>query len=424
MKNKTTDEKGKGIFSNRIVLLLLSFLLAVACWIAVVATVSTEQTTTIYNVPITVPTSASYHSYGVEIVGRALDDITVDITVKGDRSIISSLRRDSFTITPIFTAVTEPGTYELPLQIVQANRLLTFEITHVSLSSVKLTFAEVAEQEFPITVSTENISPADGYLVAAPVLTSSNITISGPRTELVNISRVVAELKTVTTDATATITENCALQLYDANDRKLDSSNFTMSLRSVDVTVPVYKLGIIKLDISFTNVPEGFDISTLHYQQSVSELRVAASPSVLDAATMRTVGYIDLSSVDLDKTYQFDVQLPSGMLNVDGITAVTVRFETDALSTKKINIASFHIQGGAEELDYQIETPSLNGVAIIADKATIDTVSGGSATAVIDATEIAAEPGTYNVPVSIIIPGHPSAWAVGSYTVTVKVSRK
>ena len=306
----------------------------------------------------------------------------------------------------------------------QANRLLTFEITHVSLSSVKLTFAEVAEQEFPITVSTENISPADGYLVAAPVLTSSNITISGPRTELVNISRVVAELKTVTTDATATITENCALQLYDANDRKLDSSNFTMSLRSVDVTVPVYKLGIIKLGISFTNVPEGFDISTLHYQQSVSELRVAASPSVLDAATMRTVGYIDLSSVDLDKTYQFDVQLPSGMLNVDGITAVTVRFETDALSTKKINIASFHIQGGAEELDYQIETPSLNGVAIIADKATIDTVSGGSATAVIDATEIAAEPGTYNVPVSIIIPGHPSAWAVGSYTVTVKVSRK
>lgn len=419
MNNK--DHK-KGFFSSKLFLLLLSFLVALISWVAVVATVSTEQTTTIYNVPITLPNSPSYLNYGIEIVGNTVQNTTVNITVKGDRAVVSTLKRDSFTATPLFNNVTEAGTYDLTLQITKNNPLLSFEITMVSPPRITLTFAEVESKVFNIVPVADNISPAEGYLIEALSISSNEVTISGPKGELANIAKVTAEVSAKDVAKTS-FTESCIIKIYDANNRELDKTNFSFSLNSVDVTVPVYKRGILKLDVAFVNIPEGFNISTLNYKLSVEEINVAAVETIIDALTTRTIGYIDLSTVDLNMTYSFDVSLPAGVTNLDNITTVTVTFPKENLANKKIDISDIRIENASENFKYTIETVKINNVMIIAHTDDIDKISGNSAVAVADVSALVLENGSYTVPVSIIIPGYPSAWAVGAYSVVIKVER-
>lgn len=420
MKN---NENKKTFFSSKLFLLLLSFLVALGSWVAVVATVSTEQTTTIYNVPITLPASPSYKNYGIEIVGSTVASTTVNITVKGDRAVVSTLKRDSFTATPLFTNVTEAGTYELTLQITKNNPLLSFEITMVSPPRITLTFAEVESKTFNITPAADKISPADGYLLDTLSLSASEVTISGPKSELANIARVMAEVSAKDVAKTS-FTETCKLTIYDSAGRELDKTNFSFSISSVDVTVPVYKRGALKLDIGFVNIPEGFNISTLNYKLSVEEINVAAVETIIDALTTRTVGYIDLTTIDLNKSYSFEVTLPAGVVNLDNITTITVTFPKDDLASKKVDIGDIRLENASGSFNYTIETIKINNVTVIAHTNDIDNILGSSAVAVADVSSLVLENGSYTVPVSIIIPGYPSAWAVGAYSVVIKVERK
>lgn len=418
--NKTNKNGKKGILGNKFVVLGISFLIAIICWVAVVATVNTEHTTTIYNIPITMPSNPSYRNYGIEIVGTTLNETRVNITVRGDRSIVSSLGRDSFVVTPIFSNVDEAGTYDLTLQITQTNPLLSFEILQVSPANITLNFAEVESQNFTIQGRADGLTPAEGYLINTLSLSQSEVIISGPVTEIANIGLVTAEMG-VTAVLSESVTETCALKVYDKEGAELETTNLTFSVNEVEVTAPVYKLGVLKLDIGFANVPEGFDIQTLEYSLSVSEIRVAANAATIDSMTTRTVGYIDLTMLDLNETYSFEVVLPTGMVNLDGVETITVSFPSQGLSSKRINVSDIRVENAPESVSYNIDTSRINNVTIIAHSGDIEKISNSSAVAVVDASALSSESGAYTVAVSILLPGFPSAWAVGSYTVVITV---
>ena len=74
-------------------------------------------------------------------IGTDISSVTVNISVKGDRSVVSALSQSDFTVTPIFNNVTEAGTYELAIQITKNNPLLSFEITTVNPANITLKFA-------------------------------------------------------------------------------------------------------------------------------------------------------------------------------------------------------------------------------------------------------------------------------------------
>lgn len=416
----TKDKKSVRLSDNKLFLIAMSFLLALVCWVAVVATVSTEQTKTIYNVPITMPDTPSYRNYGVEIVGTDISTVTVNITVKGDRSAVNSLKARDFTVTPIFNSVTEAGTYELAIQITKNNPLITFEITTVSPADITLKFAEVESQSFKITASADGVKAADGYLKEKLSLSQSEVIITGPKDELALISKVTAEV-TAGKTASESFTETCGLTVYNAAGEKLDTANLAFSVKQVDVLVPIYKSGTVALDVGFTNIPDGFDISTLKYKLSASEITVAAAESALESLTTRVVGYIDLSTVDLNASYSFDVTLPTGVVNVNNVSSVSVTFERDDLASKRVNVYDLRIENGSGQYRYTLETNAIYNVTIMAHTGDINKISGRSAVAVIDVSEIVLDTGRYTVPVKIVIPGYDSAWAVGTYTAIIKV---
>ena len=92
MKNK---KKFSDLLHNDKLMLAFSFVAAIIIWLAVVINVSPETTTTIQNVKVTID-NAVPSQFGLEVFGDS--EFYVDVTVKGKKYQISSLKPEDIKI--------------------------------------------------------------------------------------------------------------------------------------------------------------------------------------------------------------------------------------------------------------------------------------------------------------------------------------
>ena len=227
---------------------------------------------------------------------------------------------------------------------------------------------------------------------------------------------------TGTLSASATVTGT--IRLYDADDQEISSDMLRMDVTSVEILVPVYREGEMEFDIEFTNVPSGFDTSVLRYTLSPSRIKVAYAGGSADPSTVRTVGYVDIATLDIGATYQFDITLPSGYVNLDGVDTVSVKFDSEGLDSRRITVTDIRASNVPEGYSVTVLTDKISGVNVIGEAETLNSLVSGSLVAVVDASLLKAENGTQSVPVSIMIPSSNKAWVLGSYTVNVEVTRQ
>ncbi|MBR4929029.1 MAG: hypothetical protein IKZ63_05940 [Oscillospiraceae bacterium] len=405
-------------------LMALSLVLAVVIWSFVALSVNSITTRTIDNVVVEMPsTGASYQSLGLDLIEGETEEHTVSITVSGDRSTIGMLTSDSITVTPDFSKVTEAGTYNITLNAVKNNQLLDYEIRTVEPSSLVLTFGESAMRKFQISPSVSGFTVADGYVAQPIVCSPVSVTVVGSRETVDRIRKVTAEGRMAgSLSSSATITGT--IHLYDADNNEISPDKLRMDVSSVDLLVPIYKEGSMDFDIEFVNVPSGFDTSVLKYSLSPSTIRIAYAEGSAAPTAIRTVGYVDVATLDLGETYQFDVTLPSGYVDLDGVGTIEVRFDPQGMDSRKMTVTDIRASNVPEGYEVTVLTDHISGVNIIGDAQTVSDLVPTSVVAVIDASVLKPEPGTQSVPVTILVPSSSSVWAMGSYTVNVEVVRK
>ncbi len=405
-------------------MMILSLILAIIIWAFVALSVNSISTRTIDDITVQIPvTGASYQSLGLDLIDSAESDYKASVTVSGDRSVIGSLTADSITVTPDFSKVTEAGTYNITLNAVKNNQLLDYEIKSVYPSRLVLTFGESVMRKLQITPVVTGFTLAEGFVTQPLVASPSTVTIVGSREIVDSIRRVTAEgTMTGTLNSSATIAGT--IHLYDENDQEIPSDKLRMDVTGAELTVPVYREGELELGIEFTNVPAGFDISILDYTLSPSRINVAYAAGSADPSAVRTVGYVDIATLDLGATYEFDITLPSGYVNMDGTDTVSVKFGTEGLDSRKMTVTDIRASNVPEGYSVKILTDRISGVNVIGETETVSGLVTGALVAVVDASLLKAENGTQSVPVSIIIPSTGSAWVLGSYTVNVEVTRQ
>lgn len=409
------------LFSSKLFLIIISVLLALSAWIAVVITISPEQTRTIYNVPVKIPESgASYQALGLDVVTQGVGELTVNVTVVGERNVIGALSRDSFTVTPIFTSVENAGSYELSLQVTKNTQTLNYTIKSISPQSVTLEFATVTSKTFKVEAVLSSLTAPDGYILYTSTSLPTEVTVTASDEALARVARAVAVVSK-SGSVTESFTESCSIVLLDEAGETLDLSAYKLDSETVDITVPIYKQGTVALKVEFSNVPDGFDIESLAYVLSVNEISVAAGESVLANLTTKTVGYIDLTTLTFGETYTFAVSLGTGVVNLDNITEVTVTLPQGNLVTKKLNVSDIRFENGTDQYTYILQTSKISGVTVIGPSSEVQNISAGSIVAVVDISSLALERGQNTVPVRFEIPSSSQSWVVGSYTVIVEV---
>ncbi len=398
--------------------IILSLVIAFFVWMAAMLA-APEITKHIKDVPITVdiPTSAM-----LEVVEG--EDTKVSLVLDGKQFEIGNYGPENVRVIADASAITEPGTYEVPL-IVSDNGTRSYSVTSISPATVSLTFEARTKKLLQIQPSITGLTTPDNYIAPENEITldPSAVEISGAESFISRVERAVIEVN-FTREVSSTQSQNSKIVYYDENGNRLETehiSYFHQDVSSVAITIPVKRVATLPLSVSFLNVPENFPEEELSYSLSVDSITVAAEDSVLRNHSSLVLGYIDFKQMNLLTSSQMDfaVQLPDGFTDMDDIEVVTVSFDADDLASTNLSLKNFQIVNIPDGYTATVNEESLR-VHVIGRKSIISGISAGDFVVKVDLSDINLRSGKYEIPVSIYAPTKGFVWAVGEYSVTVQ----
>ena len=413
----------RNLLNDRRIRLLLSLLGAVIAWMAVTIVVQPGTTTTIYNVPVDFTyDSAAYTSRGLSIVNA--EEKTVNLKLSGDGYTIGSLSANDFVVYPDWSSVRDSGEKSLRLQVRSQSTLLT----GVSVSieggdnSVDVVFDVVEEKTVPITVTTNYLTIADGYILYGTELSKETVTLSGPSTEIDKVETCTAEV-THKGELTDSVTLDTALRFYTKSGSEVKFEYTNLEESSVEVTLEVYKMATLPVSVSFINAPRNFDPSVLVYSLSKQTLNVAGPESQIEKLSTLSVGTIDLSTFALNKVYELPIELPGNIRLLDNISSITVSFDSSKLETKTMNLPASCVQVINLPSTYTltVQTERLMNVILCGPKGAMETLTPEQVVIEIDADDFYVAAGQQNIACRLYVPSNGKIFALGSYVIQCKI---
>ncbi len=412
----------KQLLDDRRVRMLMAAFLAVVCWMIVTMVIQPNTDKVVYGVPVNFTyDSAKYTSQGLSIVNNP--EYTVSLKVVGNGYVIGDLTKDDFVVYPNYSSV-KAGDATLRLKVICTNEAasnLTVTITPAS-TTVSVRFDTVEEKTVPINVVTKDLHTADGYTLYKTTAAPGEVTLSGPTSELETVTQAIAEVST-TQELNDTVTLTSDLTFADADGNPVQFTYVTPEQDTVDVTLSVYKLAELPLTVNFINEPDFFDASVLKYSLSQNTLQVAGPANVIDTLTQISIGSIDLSTFALDKVYDLQLQMPSGIVSQENLTSVTVSFDTSALTTKTLNLDAASVQVVNLPTTYKLTVKSTRilNVTLCGPADVLSGLTADSVVAQINADDFSVAAGQQTIAVSIYVPASNQVFAIGTYTVLCQI---
>lgn len=409
------------LMENSKFLKILSCVIAILAWFVVTTTVDPNQSSVIRDVPLTIDLS------GTPAAAQRLSvieggDQKISIKVEGKRYRIATLTADDFIVTPVLTDVTAAGEYTVQLNV-QKKDINDSDFAVVSYpQTVKLSFDRVNSKEFDVEAAADGISAAADYLKETPTANPNKLTIKGAQGEIDQIARcvVVYEGTAVLDD---TLTAKGRLVLYDENGNELTLKHITYSDTDFTITVPIYLQKDFPVTVSYINT-NGVDTSKFNLELSQNTVTIAGPKDIINKRENITVGPIDLSKLDIDSVFHFNLDLSAGELDIENVGEIVVSVNTDSFSSRTMSLQADNILLRNTPADYNVtlRSTSINNIKMVGNSNDIEKLSSAELVAAVDLKNI--EEGTSRVRVTIYATGEKFVWAVGDYYVTVQAVKK
>lgn len=407
--------------------MLLALLCGFIAWTVVTVYVDPQGSVTVQDVPINYANSAStYTSQGLDIVEKP-DIETVDVKVTGNSTIIGNIQNSDIMVYPSYAGVSGAGKVTLRLQARLVNTTDfpgNIECLVENPKTIDVVFDEVSEKTLPITVDASAVSVADGYMLNKTTAVPAEITLRGPTTELDQVASVVA---TVPGDGelSDTTTVPATLELRDENGETFTPQYTTMDSDTANVTLTIYQVRELPLVVDFIGTPTNFDTKSLKYSLSQDTLRVAGPARTVSALEELTVTDFDLArEFEMGRDYQRLVELPAGIVSLDGVTSVTLSFDTEDMASTTLNISNIKPINVPSNYEIEVLSSLVSGVTLYGPADEIEAISADSVVAQIDCQSVNLTVGQQSIPVTIQIPSSTRVFATGSYTVQCEVVAK
>lgn len=248
------------------------------------------------------------------------------------------------------------------------------------------------------------------------------MTLTGPTSELDKISEVVAPVShegSLSDSVSATAT----LELRDENGDIVTPEYTTLDSNTADINLTVYQVRELPLSIVFINAPSGFDTSYLKYSLSIPTLNVAGPAKTVGALTELSVAAFDLGrEFAFDRDYQKNIELPAGVVSLDGVSAVTIRFDTTDMISRTFTVTNIRTVNVPSTIDLEVLTAQIHQVTLYGPKSEMEELSADSILAQVDCQNLAVSVGQQTVAASIQVPSSSHIFAVGNYTVQCQAS--
>jgi YbbR domain-containing protein len=366
--------------------LLLAFILAVIVWVSAVVTNDPNEER-IYPRPI-----------NLEQVGKdsnllILGDVPnqVRVTLNAPLSIWNQLNNNPNTVQAwIDLSGLGSGNYTLPVKV--RVTVAPVRVVQVDPPTVSFTLEPLVTQSFPIDLIV-NGDPPQGYKKGAPEVSPTEVTVTGPQSQVSKVAQVRAVMDI--SGASETKKASLPLQAVDVNDNQV--SDVTLSPKTVSVTQPInleggFKNVVVKV-VTAGQISPGYRLTSI----SVTPPNVVVS-SANPALVNELPGYVETQPVDVngltdDIEVRKSLNLPPGVSLV-GEQSVLVQVTVAAIEGSLTVSVPVETLGLPPDMQAQI-SPTTVDVIVSGPLPVLDALSPASFRAVVDITQMT--PGTYQI---------------------------
>ncbi len=412
------------ILGNDRAIAILSIIAAIIIWLNVIIIQSPGMKIEIKGIPVNLKT-VEEKANAVKLDLIESDVKEVDIVVDGNRATVGTLKASDFIINTVSAQINSPGTLTLQLQAQSVTDNGTdYTVVSINPSKVTIKLDRPDSETFKLETEITNMRIEEGFLQeeASVNIYPSQVTVSGPSDEIERIARCVVrasfdEPLSSTTEITSKIV------LLDKAGREIHLQYAALSETEATIQIPILRVKQVPLKISFLNMPEDFDVSTIRYTISTESINVAGPIDQIESFGEIHVGYVDFKQLDLDSVFTFDIPLKSGFVNVENITAVTVSFEIENHDSALFSIKDIDILNKPTNYNVEVLTTQLKNVKLVGPADVLETITSKDIAAVVDLGDRVISNGQFNMPVMISTPGKNGVWAVGDYLCVIKISQ-
>lgn len=364
---------------------LLSVVLAVVLWIVVMNISDSAVTKQINDIPVQ------------QLNGEIFDDLdkiyevsngdTVDIIVKGRRSVVSKLTADDFIATADLSTMSVTGAVQIFVTPKSSSVKEAITITVVD-NTMSLILESKVTAQFPIKIKT-NGETREGYAVGESYASPNIITVEGPESSVAKITDV--EVVVDVTNKTESFTENAEVILYDAYHEVISNSKISLSDTSVDVTVNIYPTKSVPITIEPTGKPaEGFSVAEVIYQPQTVEL--VGPEDELESMESIVIDDISVSGIteDLQTTINITKYLPEGVFAVGTDNEIVITVSVEQLEKKSFKplINDIELEGKNDAYKYLVTLSDDFSVEVIGLSGDMEGITLGSLGLYVDCSEL------------------------------------
>lgn len=401
----------KKIFHNwglKLASLILAFLL----WMLVVQINDPKENETFTGIPVTLINTELLDEQNKAY--EVLDNTdVVRVTVRGPRSIIDRLRPSDIVAEADVSKLTEINTIGITFSVLNAGADVE---VRGNPDVLRLSVEDRSEKWINVRYSTTG-EVAEGYIVANAQPNQNRIRVSGPKSYVDQISYASVEIDV--SGATANVSANVEISLYDAEGTLLDLPSVSTSVSSVLMQAEVLAVREVSIALNVMGTPADGYLATGVVRSDPSTVLLAGTTSVLEnASIVIPEEELDITGAAGNMTSVINIRdyLPENTRLADssfnGRITVTVYIEPKVEQTYEINPSDIAVINVPEGFDlsqanethiFELRVSGLERtISAIRDtvpEGTVDIMSWMEREGI---TEL--EEGSYDIPVTFQLP--------------------
>lgn len=385
---------------------VIAFIFAVFLWFIVVNFDNPVGSSTFRDIPVQILNEDIITSAGE--VYQVEGDKTVTVVVYATREVRQKLTSDNIVATADIKQIDSTG------------RLVPIEVTINGFSGESVTAEAIprnltiqreksGKKVMSLTVDTEGVKLADGYILGDASVEPDQVTITGAESVLEQVDRAVAQVDEVEGVSQDSVLP-ASLVLYDANGNELNQTQMSNNLGEEGLSVSVEVMKVKGIPVVFD--VEGSPAEGYKYTGCVStpeSVQVCGKSEDIDKISEIDVpaSVVDISgaSEPIEMSVDITPYLPEGVELVDensGNVKVTVKIEQEGALSVDFMVSSIRINNLAENLQVSYEPDAEITFRFTGDEDLLDTLDISNAVSV-DLSDY-DRPGTYDIPVKVNLP--------------------
>ncbi len=407
--------KAKKSLFDHMGLKILSLVLAVLIWMLIMNVDDYTMTKTIRDIPVMEQNGDTIEKLGK--VYSVTSGTTVDIVVKGPRSVVDPLTLNDFVATANLAELSVTNTVQISVAAKETSVNGKIEITYVN-NTMNLSIEDKVMKEMPVkTVLNGNV--AEGYAPGACTVTPNIIRISGPESVVNRITEVRAVQDV--SGMHDSFQETVSLVCMDAYGDSVVDKSLEMDVDTVTMDLAIHPTKNVPVKLTVSGSPaSGYSLVDLNYNpQSVA---IAGEESVLEKVNAIYVQDVDVSGLSEKKELNLKLTdyLPEGTYLADegnDQLAISMDFEKQTEREISITVADIEVLGKAENLEYALASSGVFRIKLKGLEKDIRNVTKESLQLKTDVTGL--EAGEHELKITYAVPKNATVVVMGSLTATI-----